>query len=602
MAGVFSQNTLEQIRASNDIVEVISAYLPLKRRGANFVALCPFHKEKTPSFHVHPQRQIFHCFGCHKGGDVFTFVQLYENVSFPEAVRRLAERVGIRLALEEDTEGAARRDLKRRLLDLMEQITRRWQNVLATEAAGRAARDYLARRGVSAEAIQKFRLGAAPAAWDDTVNWARSRGFDPELVEQAGLIIRREDGSGYYDRFRGRLIFPICDEQGRVIAFSGRVLGSEAETAKYINSPETPLFRKSRVFYGLDKSRRAILDAGFAVICEGQLDLIACHEAGVTNVVAPLGTAFTEEHARLLRRYTSEAVLCFDSDEAGQQAMSRALEALLEAGLVVRVAVVPSPDDPDSFIRTRGPEAFQALIRNAGDFFDYYLKRLCQKHDVQTDSGRLAILREMGRLLLKTANALLIENHARKTAAVLGVSPEAVLTEFRRMDRQGGSPRPQSEPTPGQAAPAGPPPLEEWLLRLLLQHDSLLPWLVKHLSPEWLQHDGVRRIVQMSFQWGREGRPLRVADLVQALPEPELQSLISACAVDDRPLPEPERQVRDVTLRIRNAWLDRRLDEYRRRMGRPDLSDADRLALLQEMQNLRHQKLADLPLPDEPAP
>jgi DNA primase len=600
MAGVFSQNTLEQIRAANDIVEVISAYLPLKRRGTNFVALCPFHKEKTPSFHVHPQRQIFHCFGCHKGGDVFTFIQLYENVSFPEAVRLLAERVGIRLAWEQDAEGAAQRRLKERLFDLMEQITRRWQTVLASDAAGQPAREYLARRGVSPRAIQTFRLGAAPPAWDDTVNWARSKGFDPDLVEQAGLIIRREDGSGYYDRFRGRLIFPICDEQGRVIAFSGRVLTADADTAKYINSPETPLFHKSRVFYGLDKSRRAILDAGFAVVCEGQLDLIACHEAGVANVVAPLGTAFTEDHARLLRRYTTEVVLCFDSDEAGQKAMSRALEILLEAGIVVRVALVPAPHDPDSFIREHGAEAFQSLVRNAEDFFDYHLKRLCSIHDLGTEHGRLRVLEEMGRLLLKTRNDLIIETHARKTAAVLGVSEAAVRSEFRKLEGRARHDRGPAEPAPPEPGPAAPPPLEEWLLRLLLQHGALIPWAGQHISPDWLQHEGARRVVQICFQYHRQGVTPTAAELVQALPEPALQSLVSACAVDERPLPEPERQIRDVALRLRNAWIDRQIEACKRRLGQPDLADPDRLALLQQLQSLRAQKQTDLP-PPEPA-
>jgi DNA primase len=262
-------SVVDDVKSKIDILDVIGQYVTLKKAGRNFKALCPFHKEKTPSFHVHPQRQIFHCFGCHKGGDVFTFVQEIEHLTFPEAVRRLAERAGIPLAWDQDDAARATRQLKERLYDLLEQITRRWQNVLANEAAGQPAREYLARRGVPEEMIRLFRLGAAPMAWDDTVNWARSKGFDLELVEQAGLIVRREDGSGYYDRFRGRLIFPICDEQGRVIAFSGRVLEPEAQAAKYINSPDTPLFSKGRVFYGLDKAKRALLDAGFAVICEG---------------------------------------------------------------------------------------------------------------------------------------------------------------------------------------------------------------------------------------------------------------------------------------------------------------------------------------------
>ncbi|MGA8490099.1 MAG: DNA primase, partial [Terriglobales bacterium] len=343
MAGTISPAILERIRAASDIVDVIGSYLPLKKAGANFVALCPFHKEKSPSFNVNPHRQIFHCFGCHKGGDVVTFVKDYENIGFVDAVRRLADRAKISLEFDQNPHEQQSRHLKDQLLQIHEQIAQRWQNCLLNEAAGQIARDYLAKRGVSPEAVKLFRLGAAPDAWDDTVNWAKSKDHDLPLVENAGLILRKEGSEHYYDRFRGRLIFPICDEQGRVIGFSGRVLSGDEKTAKYVNSPETPIFTKSRVFFGLDKSKRALLDAGFAVVCEGQLDLIACFMGGVQNVVAPQGTAFTDQHARILKRYADEVVLCFDSDEAGQNAAVRSLDHLLASGLAVRVAIVPAP-------------------------------------------------------------------------------------------------------------------------------------------------------------------------------------------------------------------------------------------------------------------
>src|SRR5437762_3345150 len=243
MAGLFSSATLEQVRAASDIVDVIGSYLPLKRAGANFVALCPFHKEKTPSFNVNPHRQIFHCFGCHKGGDVFTFLREYENISFPEAVHRLAERARIPLEFEKDPARQKNRFLKDTLLQIHEQITQRWQAALANAGAG----------------------------------------------------------------------------QARGIGFSGRVLRGDEKTAKYVNSPETPIFTKGKVFVGLDKSKRALLEAGFAVVCEGQLDLIACYMAGIHNIVAPQGTALTAEHARILKRYVDEVVLCFDSDAAGRK-------------------------------------------------------------------------------------------------------------------------------------------------------------------------------------------------------------------------------------------------------------------------------------------
>src|SRR5580698_10211288 len=442
MAG-FSQATLERIRAASDIVDVIGSYLPLKRAGANFTALCPFHKEKSPSFNVNSHRQIFHCFGCHKGGDVFTFVREYENIGFMDAVRRLAERAKIPLEMDATPGEQQSRHLKDQLLEIHDKIAQRWQSCLQNEAAGQVARDYLKKRGVSDEAIQIFRLGAAPESWDDTVNWARAKNYDLALVEKTGLIIRKEETGNYYDRFRGRLMFPICDEQGRVVAFSGRVLSGDEKTAKYVNSPETLIFTKSKIFYGLDKSKRPILDAGFAIICEGQLDLIACFMAGVQNVVAPQGTAFTDQHARIIKRYVDEVVLCFDSDEAGQNAAVRSLDHLLASGLAVRVAVVPAPHDPDSFIKANGGEAFRQLIEKADGYFDYYLNRLCGQNDAGTDKGRLMILRAMAEAVLKTGNTVLADTYAQKTALRLGVSPDAVRAEFRKA--------PASKPAPAAA-------------------------------------------------------------------------------------------------------------------------------------------------------
>ena len=251
MSGLFSSAVLDRIRAASDIVEVIGSYLPLKRAGANFQALCPFHKEKTPSFNVHPGKQIFHCFGCHKGGDVFKFVQEFESLDFPEAVRRLADRAKIPLEYAAGAPEEAARHGKQQLLEIHEQIAKRWENALANEASGQVARDYLAGRSVSPEAVRLFRLGYAPDLWDDTVHWGRSKGFDAAVLEKAGLVVRKEGTDHYYDRFRGRLMFPICDEQSRVIGFSGRLLAPDAKAAKYVNSPETPIFTKSKVFFGL---------------------------------------------------------------------------------------------------------------------------------------------------------------------------------------------------------------------------------------------------------------------------------------------------------------------------------------------------------------
>ena len=591
MPGLFSQATLEQVRAANDIVDVIGASLPLKRAGANFVALCPFHREKTPSFSVNPQRQIFYCFGCHKGGDVFAFIREYESVDFPEAVRRLADRAKIPLEYEQGAGEQQSRSLKEKLLQIHEQITSRWQNALATEAGGQIARDYLAKRGVPDEAVQLFRLGYAPDLWDDTVNWARSKGHELEVVEKAGLILRKEGGDHYYDRFRGRLMFPICDEQGRVVGFSGRVLSGDEKTAKYVNSPETPIFTKSKVFFGLDKSKRALLEAECAVVCEGQLDLIACYMAGIQNVVAPQGTAFTGDHARILKRYVEEVVLCFDSDEAGQNAAVRSLDHLLASGLAVRVAVVPAPHDPDSFIKASGGDAFKQLIERAEGFFDYYLNRLCATNDVATDKGRLVVLRDMAEAVHKAGNVVLTDKYAQKTALRLGVSPEAVRAEFSKRPRPRAAPNQAGEEQAQPAPVVEPPPAQEhWLVKLLLLNDDLMDWAVAHLDPRWVQNPLAREVAARRLDAHKAQTWTTIAAFLDSCTTPEVRSLVAESTVQDRPLPNPGQQLADVVLRLRNQFIERQMAPLVQRASHPDTSEADRLDLLRQQQDLRNLK------------
>jgi DNA primase len=589
MAGLFSSATLEQIRAASDIVEVIGSYLPLKRAGANFVTLCPFHKEKTPSFNVHPHRQIFHCFGCHKGGDVFTFVQEYENVTFPEAVQRLAERARIPLEFETQPGAQKHRFLKETLLKIHEQITRRWQTALAQEPSGQIARDYLKQRGVSDDAVKLFRLGCAPDAWDDTVNWARSQGHEQAIVEQAGLILRKEGSDHYYDRFRGRLIFPICDEQGRVIGFSGRVLSGDDKTAKYVNSPETPIFTKGKVFFGLDKSKRALLDAGYAVVCEGQLDLIACYLAGVHNIVAPQGTALTAEHTRILKRYVDEVVLCFDSDTAGRNAAIRALDDLLASGLAIRVATLPPPHDPDSFIKASGSAAFQQLIERAEGFFDFYLNHLCAENDIAQDRGRLAVVRAMGEAVHKTRNAVLADTYAQKTAQRLGVSPEAVRVEFKKI-RAPQLVQAADEPVAAPEPLARPSTQEFWLLKLLLLDDELLPWAVAHLDLHWVQHGAVRQIISLRLGTQADGRHPDVTALLAEIGDGAARGLTTEAVAEQRVVPNRPQQLADVAKRLRDQFLDRQLAGLKLRMLQPDLADAERGELLKQQKTLRDLK------------
>src|SRR5436190_15484828 len=557
MAGMISPSTLEQIRAASDIVDVISAAVPLKRAGANFVALCPFHREKTPSFHVNPRKQTYHCFGCGKGGDVFSFLRDYESLDFPEAVKRLAERARIPLQFENDPKYQEKQFLKDKLFEIHEQITQRWHASLLNEAAGQRARDYLGQRGVSEEAIKLFRLGFAPEPWDDSVNWAKSKGFGLDLVEQGGVIVRKPETGNYYGRFRDRLMFPICDEQARVIGFSGRILPGDEDPRKYVNSPETPLFTKSRVMFGLDKSKRVLLEKQFAIICEGQLDLISCYMAGVQNVVAPQGTALTQEHTRILKRYVGEVVLCFDSDEAGQKAAVRVLDDVLGSGLAVRVATVPAPDDPDSFIKKHGGPAFEQVIQKAEGFFDYYLGRLCRLNDIRTDKGQKAVLAAMAEAVQKTHDPTLFDKYAQRTAARLGVNALNALQAFKNAKAKPG---PRAEQAGEQQAPDlswRPSAQEFWLLKILLMQDETLDWTRDHLDTAWIQNNYVREILNRRLSLDEGGQPVQPAAILNDIESPEMKSLITEALAEDRTIPKPEQQLIELSTRLRNLYIDK---------------------------------------------
>jgi DNA primase len=435
--------TIEQIAAGNDIVDVIGSYFPLKRAGANFKALCPFHQEKTPSFMVSPGRQTFHCFGCGAGGSVFRFVMEYEHVDFPSAVRKLATRAGITIV---EQRGAADEDrhyeTRRKLLKLHAEAAEWFHENLTKREVGEPARKYLKQRGITGEIAKRWQLGYAPDEWDAFGGWARGQGFDTRELIASGLIKTKDDDQTSnlspqtsYDRFRGRIMFPICNDVGEVIAFSGRLLKDEEGAAKYLNSPETPLFRKGNVLFGLHKSKRALIEANCAIVCEGQLDLISLFEAGITNVVAPQGTAFTENQARILKRFVNEVVLCFDSDAAGAKAAERSLDALLENDFIIRVVELPAGEDPDSLVRRDGKEQFEKRVATARDFFDYRIEREITGIDLTSMGAKIQAARNLAATVSRVHDPVLRGEVVNKTSARLGVAPadfESLLAKHTR--------------------------------------------------------------------------------------------------------------------------------------------------------------------------
>jgi DNA primase len=429
--GSIPPETIEQIAAANDVVEVIGSYFPLKRAGANYKALCPFHQEKTPSFTVSPSRQTFHCFGCGVGGSVFRFVMEYEHVDFPAAVRRLAGRVGIPVIEQGGAAGGDRQQETRHILLQLHAEAAEWFHITLLSKAGEAAREYLKKRGIDKRIAVDWQLGFAPDEWQALSDWAKQRGYSQQVLLQSGLITQKEDNAEHrtYDRFRGRIMFPICNDIGEVIGFSGRVLNGDAQAAKYVNSPETPLFRKGKILFGLHKTKRDLIETKSAIICEGQLDLITVFEAGIRNVVAPQGTAFTEQQARVLKRYVTDVVLCFDADAAGQKAAERSLDALLETDVIVRVAEMPPGEDPDSLIRRGGRDEFEQRIANARNFFDVWLDRETASVDLDALGPKMQLARRLAETLGRVRDPVMRGEVATRVSARIGVPPR----DFQRL-------------------------------------------------------------------------------------------------------------------------------------------------------------------------
>ncbi len=592
MAGIVSERVLEQIRQNNDVVEVIGSYFPLKRAGANFRALCPFHKEKTPSFNVNPQKQIWHCFGCGTGGDVFTFVMKYENLEFVAAVHRLAERAGIKLEYEERA-GEPARDVKESLLKLHELAANFFHRNLMKERGAAIAREYLKKRQITSEVAKKWRLGYSPDKWDGLIQYAAGKKFSAELLETAGLALRRDSGGGFYDRFRGRLMFPICDEQGRAVGFSGRILTDEKDQPKYVNSPETPIFQKGRIVFALDKAKRAIIEAGRAVVCEGQIDTISCHEAGIENVVAPQGTALTEQHARILKRHAEEVVLMFDADAAGQNAIVRSAEPLWDAGMVVRVAVLPQGHDPDSFVKAFGAEKLRELIAGAPSFFAYLLDRLCRQHDPHSERGKLQIGRQMAEWLARIPTPILRATYAEKTAKHLDISEDVLRREVAkfsgsRRDRRNLAEEDAETEDAAEIDDVRPRglPEEEMLLQAMLANQQVIELVAGALDVAWLSRSVAGETIQLVLRLHRAGRWDGPNSLLRGERKGESEQLISELLLTRRTITNPERQAPNCLMLLQRRWLEKQVHDNRRQQQTMGLAPDEMATLLKQFVDL----------------
>ncbi len=423
--GLIAEETLQQVLAATDIVDLVGRSVKLRRAGGNYVGLCPFHNEKSPSFNVSPSRQSYHCFGCGAGGNAFRFVMNHDGLSFAEAVRRLADAAGIRIQ-EEAFDPNAEKLAKARaaMLRAHKELAEWYHLLLMRHQCGDAARQYLKSRGMNAEVAKNWQLGFAPGSGEMLWEWAAERQYSESLLLEAGILKPPDAERGRNapsPRFWNRLMIPIRNDNGEVIGFSGRALNQDAKP-KYLNTAETPLFTKSKVLFGFDKSKRAIAKQNSAIVVEGQIDMLTVFEAGFQNVVASQGTAFTELHARMLKRHANEIVLCFDSDSAGYKAAERAFQILTPVGLIIKVAALPKGDDPDSLIRSKGPEAFAALVESAEEFITYQIEYNKATADRRDTSAKVRLIEKVAASIALCENAFTLEPFIHLAAPSLGIS------------------------------------------------------------------------------------------------------------------------------------------------------------------------------------
>ncbi|WP_294701101.1 DNA primase [uncultured Flavonifractor sp.] len=532
---------IDDLVARSDIADVVSSYVHLSKKGSNLWGLCPFHNEKTPSFSVSPDKQIYHCFGCGKGGGVISFIMEMENLPFVDAVKLLAKRAG--LEVPESGENEAYRKKRTRLLELSRDAARFYHDYL-TGPGGQRVRDYIAQRQISPRTATRFGLGAAPDQWDALTRAMTAKGYTKMELIDAGLAVAGKNG-GIYDKFRARLMLPVIDVRGEVVGFTSRILPGE-EGAKYLNTPETVLFKKGRLIYALNFAKNT--KRPNLVLVEGNIDVITLHQAGFDNVVATMGTALTEEHARILARYTKELVLCYDNDAAGKQSTDRVLNILKNANLNVRVLQLPNAfdaegkpikQDPDDFVKKFGPAAFEKCLNGSAGQNDYRLDSLQTKHDLSSEEGRLAYLKEAVATIAALQSPIEREIYGNKAAAAAGISGTAMAQEVARYrkDRAWKARKVQAKKDLTPAVQLQPKSrqlryenirsarAEEGVIRLLLLDPALLPE-TEGLDPSQFSSPLLAKLYVLLQQRHSQGLSLQLGALSGSL-EPEEMSHIT---------------------------------------------------------------------------
>lgn len=533
--GLISDDIINQIRDRVDIADIVGHHVALTRAGQNLKGVCPFHQEKSPSFTVSPSRQIFHCFGCGAGGNVFSFLSRITGASFPEVVRDLGRKVGIEV---QELAGFNPQAAQSGRIEQVNQAASAWFHKNLQEArAGEPARNYLAERGIEPATISRFAIGVALGEWEGLIKALTQQGFTAGDLAAAGLTVAREQAgkgaTGYYDRFRARVMFPIVDLRKRVVGFGGRTLGDG--TPKYLNSPDTPLFKKGQTLFAFDQAREAIARTKTVIVVEGYFDAIALHQAGITHTVATLGTALTTEHIQALRRFAANVVLLFDPDAAGVRAALRGLDLFVNSGLGVKVVTLPDGDDPDTYVRKAGAEAFARLEAAAPSLLDYALEHSVKAAEAGSLEGRIRSVDEILRILQKSEHPIEREERLRVVAERLGINQQRLIERYPALVAEQrkpvGMPMPASTPAPVPTFKGVP---EERDLVFLLLQGKLSPADIRRLKPELFSIPVCQKLVTCALgHLGTDGRVAVRTFLDAAMEDPDCGALATEFSLRD---------------------------------------------------------------------
>ncbi len=589
------EHIIEQVREANDVVEVISDYVQLKRSGRNWFGRCPFHNEKTASFSVSADKQIYHCFGCGAGGNVINFIMEHERLDFISSIKMLADRVNI--TIETDNREPQKKDDRASIYNMHEVACRTFEQQL-TGPAGEAAKAYLLKRGLKEETLTTFRVGFAPDRWDTVTLEVMKLGLSQDILSKSGLLMSRDSG-GYYDRFRNRIMFPIADINGKVQAFGGRIFG-DAEGAKYMNSPETPIYHKGRTLYGLNQCRDEIRSTRTAILVEGYLDLIRLYQEGFKNVVAGTGTAFTPEQAGLVKRFADKVLVCYDGDNAGQKAAQKAGLTLLDKGLDVRVIVLPKGEDPDSFFDGSDKQAFTALMDAALDFLPFVLK--ANQDKMGSPVSRTTFLEGFVSELALMQNEILRGMLAGQLADEMRVPEEAVMGLLKKQTRRGG--RPDFAPRPEMSQQNQTAPLQKRaetvgdkaefsLLRLhLSENKDIVDWLLSSITAEDIELMRFKEIFFLLRNRLHKEFPIKQSSILNEIIEPGIRRFLSKLMVQAEAIPASLDDAVDSLRMIRKLRLQAKIDALKTQIREADARGEDSLDLLKKKVDLQTQKAA----------